>query len=296
MKLKRLVLLFVFTTVWVVAYPQRREDASFIKVADIKYASYPNTDPTLNMLNVYMPKRGSNSPILIWIHGGSWSYGDKEDVQSKAEYFTSKGYVLVSVNYRLSPKVKHPVHVQDVANAIMWVHTNAKHYSADNRKIFLMGHSAGAHLAALASIDEKYLKAADGSSKIIQGMVLVDGMGYDIAAIMGDASNQLKGWFVQAFGNSPWDWSQGSPTNFINTNDHIPPTLIIHSGERELSEIEAKILYGKLMDVKVNCKIIHYPKKSPSSLNKELGKQDDKATEDVLRFLQERISVINTNR
>lgn len=295
MSLERLLLYF-FIFLWGTCYAQRREDASFIKVSEIKYASYPDTDPSLNSLNVYMPKRGSNSPVLIWIHGGSWSYGDKEEVMSKAEYFTSKGFVFVSVNYRLSPKVKHPVHVQDVANAIMWVYQNAKHYSADPRKIFLMGHSAGAHLAALVSINEEFIKAAGGSADILKGIVLIDGMGYDIPTAMTDASNQLKSWYAQAFGNSRWEWGQASPVNFVNANDHIPPTMIIHSGEREVAEIEAKILYGKLIDVKALCRIFHYPKKSQTSLNKELGKPDDKPTEEILRFLQEQISAINTKR
>lgn len=215
---------------------------------------------------------------------------------SKAEYFTSKGYVFVSVNYRLSPKVKHPVHVQDVANAIMWVYQNAKHYSADQRKIFIMGHSAGAHLAALVSINNEYIKSAGGSPDMIKGMVLIDGMGYDIPAAMADGGNQLKGWLTQAFGNSRWEWGQGSPANFVNANEQIPPTLILYSGEREMSEVESKILYAKLIDVKVPCKIFNYPKKSQASLNKDLGKPDDKATEDVLRFLQERISAINAPR
>jgi len=288
--------LFVFLLLWHATYSQRREDASFIKVSDVKYAVYPNTDPSLNSLNVYMPKRGSNSPVLIWIHGGSWSYGDKEEVQSKAEYFTSKGYVFVSINYRLSPKVKHPVHVQDVANAIVWVYQNAKHYSADQRRIFLMGHSAGAHLAALVSINEEFLKTAGGSTDIIRGMVLIDGMGYDIPTAMLDASNQLKGWYTQAFGNSRWEWGQASPVNFINANEKIPPTLIVYSGEREISEVESKTLYARLIDVKVPCKIFNYPKKSQAMLNKELGKPDDKPTEEIYRFFQERISLLNTSR
>jgi acetyl esterase/lipase len=296
MKLNQPLLILVFVALWNIVYPQRREDASFIKVSDVKYALFANADPELNSLNVYMPKRGSNSPILIWIHGGSWTYGDKEEVHSKAEYFTSKGYVFVSVNYRLSPKVKHPVHVQDVANAIVWVYQNAKHYSADQKKIFLMGHSAGAHLASLVSINNEYLKLAGGSTELIKGIVLIDGMGYDIPAAMVDASNQLKGWYVQAFGNSRWEWGLGSPVNFINTNEHIPPVLILHSGEREVAEVEAKILYAKLVDVKVPCQIMHYPKKNQTSLNKELGKPDDKPTEEVLRFLQERISAINKAR
>ena len=293
MKLERLLLLLVLTVLYTTAFTQRREIASFIKVSNIKYATYPNADPNLNTLNVYMPKRGSNSPLIIWIHGGSWADGDKEEVHTKAEFFTSKGFVFVSINYRLSPKVKHPVHVQDVANAIMWVYSNAKHYSADQNKIFLMGQSSGAHLAAMVSINEEYLKKTGSTPKIIRGMVLIDGMGFDIPAIISDASKQLKGWFAQAFGNSSFDWRQGSPINFVNSNNHIPATMFVYSGEDEVTEIETKILYSKLVDEKVPCKIFHYPKKSQASLNKDLGKNDDKPTEEVLRFMLERMALKN---
>src|SRR5687767_4630516 len=97
---------------------QKNQD-SYLVVSNIKYASHPKSDPKLNMLDVYMPKKGSNSPVLIWVHGGAFAYGDKEYVQEKAEYFTNKGYVFISINYRLSPKVVHPTHVQDVSDAIM---------------------------------------------------------------------------------------------------------------------------------------------------------------------------------
>ena len=62
----------------------QKNQGSYLVVPNIKYASYPKSDPKLNMLDVYMPKKGSNSPILIWVHGGSFAYGDKEYVQEKA--------------------------------------------------------------------------------------------------------------------------------------------------------------------------------------------------------------------
>jgi arylformamidase len=289
---KESLLLFIFMLFCGIAYTQRRGAVPFIKVADIQYASYPKTEAKLNMLDVYMPKKGSNSPVLIWIHGGSWAFGDKDDVQAKADYFTEKGYVFVAVNYRLSPKVMHPVHAQDVANAIMWFYSNAKHYSADPKKFFLIGHSAGAHLAALVSIDDKYLKNAGGSTEIVKGVVLLDGTGYDIPEVVSVAGTRLKDWYTQAFGNSKWDWGQASPSNFINTNNHIPSFMIVNSGEGEQLEVESKNFYKKLMDVKVPCKLVKYPKKNQSSLNKDLGKDEDVPTEDILRFLQERVYAI----
>ena len=153
---------------------QKKDETSFLKVLNIRYATHSKSDPKLNMLNVYMPKRGSNSPMVIWVHGGSWAFGDKDNVLHKAEYFTAHGYVFVSINYRLSPDVRHPANAQDVADAVVWLHENAKHYSADPEKIFMIGHSVGADLAAMVSIDEIYLQKSGGSLAMLDGVVLLE--------------------------------------------------------------------------------------------------------------------------
>jgi acetyl esterase/lipase len=267
---------------------QRRAKLPYIKVADIPYASYPGSNSILNSLDIYMPIKGSNSPTVIWIHGGSWAVGDKSEVDQKAEYFTSKGFAFVSVNYRLSPKVKHPVHAQDVANAITWFYQNAKHYSADARKIFLMGHSAGAHLAALVTIDERYLKTS-GVASSIRGIVLLDGIGFDISNSMRNANNKLRSWYAQAFGNTAWDWSQGSPSNFVNANDDIPPVLLLCSDDDAEITTEANRFYKKIKDTGASARIIQYPRGS-SSMNKKLGEEDDQTTTDVMRFVTEVLS------
>lgn len=288
----RKYVLFLMTALLIIAChlacAQKKDLNSYIRVADIKYASYPKSDPKLNMLDVYMPKKGSNSPVLMWVHGGALAYGDKEYVQEKAEYFTKKGYVFVSINYRLSPKVVHPAHVQDVADAILWMHKNAVHYSADASKIFLMGHSAGAHLAALVSTDETYIKKSGGELDVIDGVVLLDGSGYDIPVLMNDAKSKLREWYTQAFGNTKKEWEMASPVNFVKPGKKIPAFMIAYAGERDASEVEAKIFSKKLTEAQVENKVFFYQKKSHLTISRELGEEGDKTTEDVLRFLLEK--------
>ena len=270
------------------ALAQKKDATSYLRVSNMKYATYPKVDPELNMLDVYIPKKGSNSPVMLWIHGGGWCYGDKENVQQKAEYFTSKGYVFVSINYRLSPKVEHPAHVQDVAAAIMWVHTNARHYSADENKIFLMGHSAGAHLAALVTLNEEYIKTAGGHPGIIKGVILLDGIGYDIPPLMPNAEGEkIEDWYKQAFGNTRTEWEQASPVNYVKPDKSVPPFMIAYVGDREISKIESLALSTRLTEAHVFNKVFQYQKKNSLTINKDLGREDDKVTEDVFRFLQE---------
>lgn len=268
-------------------FAQKKDDNSFLKVVNVRYATHTKSDPKLNMLNVYMPKKGSNSPMVVWVHGGSLTSGDKDNVLNKAEYFTARGYVFVSVNYRLSPDVKHPVHAQDVADALVWLHENARHYSADPEKLFMIGHSAGAHLAALVSIDQKYLEKSGGNLSILDGVVLLDGTGYDINQLMKNASTKMKEWYVESYGKTKKDWDQASPVNFIRSENNIPPFMIAYADEEEPSKKQAMLLAKKLSEASVENKVFHYEKKNTSSINKELGKETDKPTEDVYRFLQE---------
>lgn len=282
----RIVLFFtVLMSTWVYA---QKKDASFIQVPNIKYASYPKSNPKLNMLDVYMPKKGSNSPVIMWIHGGAWAYGDKDDVDYKAEYFTARGYVFVSVNYRVSPKAKQATNVQDVADAFMWMYKNARHYSADNTKMFVLGHSEGAHAAALLSTDEQYLKKSGGSTSMIMGVILLDGAGYDIPGVLQGIDSKAEEWYRETFGNSKKDWESASPSYYIRPDKKIPPFLLASSGDSEASRIECELLATKLNEIKVVNKVFHYPKKNHMNINRDLGREEDKATEDVLRFLQER--------
>ncbi len=266
---------------------QKKDENAFLKIADVRYATHTKANPKLNMLNVYMPKKGSNSPLIIWVHGGSLALGDKDNVLHKAEYFTARGYVFAAVNYRVSPHVKQRTSAQDVADAIVWLYENATHYSADPATVFLMGHSAGAQLIALICADETYLKQAGGSRSMIDGVVLLDGVGYDIPLFMKEAPSKMKEWGHDALGKTRKEWEQVSPILYVEEGRGVPPVMIAYTGEREGAEKEAIAFAKKLSDANVKNKVFNYAKKNHNTINRELGKINDKPTEDVIRFLQE---------
>src|SRR4051812_42710072 len=138
--------------VLIVAAEGRAQDVQ----RDIPYA-----DPAheRQVLDVYSPRGAKNLPVVFWIHGGGWQTGDKKDVQLKPQAFTEKGFVFVSTNYRLLPGVDMGTIVRDVAKSLGWVHKHIAEYGGDPNRLLVMGHSAGAQLAALLCTDDRYLKA-----------------------------------------------------------------------------------------------------------------------------------------
>src|SRR5262249_46119303 len=123
---------------------------------DIPYA---NPAHTLQVLDVYSPKGAKNLPVVFWIHGGGWQTGDKTKVQVKPQAFMDKGLVFVSTNYRLLPEVDMATLIRDVAMSVRWVYDHIAEFGGDPDRLLIMGHSAGAQLAAILCIDERYLKA-----------------------------------------------------------------------------------------------------------------------------------------
>jgi len=101
------------------------------------------------VLDVYAPAGAASLPVVFWIHGGGWQTGDKSDVQEKPKAFAEKGFVFVSTNYRLLPYVDIGTLTRDVAKSLGWIHKHVAKYGGDPKRIFVMGHSAGAQLAAL---------------------------------------------------------------------------------------------------------------------------------------------------
>jgi acetyl esterase/lipase len=127
------------------------------RTLDLRYAD----DSASQKLDVFSPKGLDNAPVVCVVHGGAWMIGDKNLLgfyRSIGIFFAEHGYVAVMINYRLSPFVKHPEHVKDVARAFAWTRANIKKYGGDPDRIFLCGHSAGGHLVALLASDESYLK------------------------------------------------------------------------------------------------------------------------------------------
>jgi acetyl esterase/lipase len=151
-------------------------------VAEMIHRGAPPQDRQI--LDIYAPDGAKNLPVVCWIHGGGWQAGDKTDVQIKPRVFTERGYVFVSTNYRLLPNLEMDVQIRDVAKALGWMHKHIAEHGGDPQRIFVMGHSAGAQLAALICIDDRYLKAESVPLDVLKGCAPVDGDIYDLPAMI----------------------------------------------------------------------------------------------------------------
>ncbi|MGA1355049.1 MAG: alpha/beta hydrolase, partial [Candidatus Limnocylindrus sp.] len=154
-----------------------------------------------------------------------------------AQRYCVEGFVLVSVNYRLTPAGRHPANIQDVAKAVAWVHDHIAEHGGDPAQMSIMGHSAGAHLASLVAADERWLKAEGKSLDILKRSVLLDTAAYDIPRFIkeftGDRQGPLmKELYVSAFGDTEAAWRDASPQLHLAPDKHTPPMLIFYTGSR----------------------------------------------------------------
>lgn len=172
-----------------------------------------------NLLDVYFPKDTQISKdVIVFIHGGSWRSSSKDTYWFLGNNFARKNKVVVIINYPLSPKAQYQEMAFDCAKAVKWVTENIKKYGGNPDRIFVMGHSAGAHLGALINQDEQYFKKA-GIKNPIKGMILNDAFGLNIDEYMRTQINTGDSYmpgFLQVFGNDERNWIKASPINHIS--------------------------------------------------------------------------------
>src|SRR5712671_3244304 len=238
------------------------------------------------VLDVYAPHDAKNLPVVFWIHGGGWQTGDKKDMDKKPQAFVDKGFVFVSVNYRLLPSVDMATIVGDVARSIRWVHDHIAEYGGDPKCLFIMGHSAGAQLAALICTDERYLKAEGLSLAITKGCVPVDGDTYDVPAMIETAETrrrvhglpQAKLGHREKFGNDPEKHRDFSAVTHVAKGKGIPPFLILHVASHPDTSAQAARLGTVLKAAGVKTTVFGAKETNHRKLNDNLGTTDDPAT------------------
>ena len=258
-------------------------------------SNVPYADPAheRQVLDVYAPDDAENLPVVFWIHGGGWQTGDKTSVQIKPRVFAERGFVFVSTNYRLLPHVEMGVLIRDVAKSLGWVHKNIAGHGGDPRRIFVMGHSAGAQLAALLCIDDRYLKAEDVPFDVLKGCVPVDGDTYDLPAIIMTAEIRQTvhglplprfGHRVK-FGNDPQKHIDFSAVTHVANGKGIPPFLILHVAGHPNTTAQARRLGAVLKEAEIPAKVFGAMETTHNKLNADLGLPDDPATKELFDFL-----------
>lgn len=191
-------------------------------LSDITYV--PGSANPRQRLDLYVPESSSRAgtaglPVVISAPGGGLVEGDKANDAFIGQRLAAAGFVTAVVNYRLSPEVAHPGHVEDLAAAVAWVRGAIGELGGDANQLFLIGHSAGAYLTALLATDRRYLAAHDIPVDAIRGIVPVSGF-YWVDRI---APGRAK--FI--WGDSEDAWLAASPARHLHGG--LPPALFVHA-------------------------------------------------------------------
>ena len=244
---------------------------------DLTYFDGLEKDKAKHKLDLYLPKDKKDFPVLFFVHGGAWVHGDKNFMNlysGVGRYYASQGIGAVIINYRLSPGVKHPEHIKDVARAFAWTVKNIEKYGGRTDQIFISGHSAGGHLVALLATDETYLKAEGLSFKNIKGVIPISGV-YEVPAKV----------LPLVFGTDPEVCKMASPT--CNVKEGLPPFLLVYADKdlKYCDKAPAQAFYKALKDKGCDATICEIPDSNHLMTLLSAAAPDAAVSKKVLEFI-----------
>lgn len=277
----RIYIFFLILLALVIAsvfYFNKHANGQAVKHLNLKYG-----DNAKQSFDLYAPNVTSTAkmPVIIYVHGGGWSGGDKDNVAEKPSFFTNKGYVFVSVNHRLSPKATYEEMADDISLAVKWIYENADNYQLDNTKINLMGHSAGGHLVMLIGTNPKYLYKVGLSQDSLKSIVNLEGP-LDLTDFI-----QRFGTYKKVFGNDQKVWAEASPITYA-ANKNLPPMFLVTRRKDSISTfVQTTTTAGNTAEF-FECKTL-----SHSGVTKFLGA--DNSTEEAKNMTNEVVAFLNKN-
>ena len=253
---------------------------TIIKHENISYVA--NSDDKKHRLDIYTPVGDSvNRPVHIFVHGGAWTIGNKSVVKEReAKSYTDNGVIMVSINYRLSPKHKHPAHVQDVAAAVKWVRDNIGQYGGDANNIVLSGHSAGAHLVALVGTNPKYLAKHGLTLNSFQAIIPVDTASFDLS--VPSKHSKIEKMRQKAFGTEFETIIEASPLSQVHRTRTTSPFHVFVTDKREDAVKTSRMLVNKMQRYENPAELHIIEGLSHRQMKLELFKKGTKMHETVL--------------
>jgi len=251
---------------------------------EIAYGPHPD-----QRLDLYGAARNGLSPMLLFVHGGGWNIGDKRGVHSLPAYAERHGLVFASTNYRMTPEVSSARGcAEDVAAAVAWMLEHGPARGGDPKRLFIMGHSAGAHLVALVGVDPTYLGARGRKPEELAGVIPVDGAGYDAVKQMalpsrpGWLGRRLDEMYDLAFSEDP---AGLSPTLLVRSGRTYPPFLIFYVESRDDARDQSWGLANALRRAGGWGEVVAAPGETHRSINVTFGRDGDPEGERAARFI-----------
>jgi arylformamidase len=250
---------------------------------EISYGSDPK-----QKLDYWRAPGTNRPPIIIFVHGGGWSIGDKaQGTGTKSSYYNGLGYAFASLNYRLVPNVTPDDQAKDVAAAIAHLRSNARRLGFDPNRVYVMGHSAGAHLAALVSANTRYLDGAGVPVSAISGTILLDGAGYDVVKQMPGAQKipRLGKMYDAAFTQDRATQARLSPITYTSA-PNSPRWLILHVANRKDSASQSQALGQALSSAGATISVKAVPNSNHMSINQDAGKAGTIVGAEIAAFIK----------
>lgn len=234
---------------------------------DVDYRGSGSHAEGRDLLDVYMPPDAANAPVAVFFHGGALTFGSKDAGEVMARALVPRGVGVVSANYRLSPEVMHPTHVEDAAAAVAWVVENIADYGGNPDRMVVAGHSAGAYLAVLLGLDPGYLEAHSVGFDAIRSVVAISPFLY----VEETAPDRDK----SVWGEDPETWVEASVTPRIGP-DKRPMLLIYADGDEawrkaQIDRFAREMVAGGSHDMSV----IQVPNRDHRSLMTEMDTDGD---------------------
>ncbi len=198
-----------------------------------------------NKLDVYIPANAKAAPVLVMVHGGAWMVGDKAAASvanNKVARWLPKGYILVSVNYRMSHSPNPVQQADDVGTALAYAQTHAASWGGNPERVLLMGHSSGAHLVSLVAADPQI--ALGKGARPWLGTVALDSAAMDVVRTM---EKKHYGFYDRVFGKDKAFWAEASPYQRLNTKP--APMLLVCSSQRDDSCPAARAFAEKVQSL-----------------------------------------------
>lgn len=265
-------------------------------VHDIAYRTDAAADPAKHRLNLFVPDAPPDWPVVVFVHGGGWTSGDRDyrfagrDVYNNiGRYLAAHGVGAAVISYRLLPQVPWPAQHDDVAAAVAWVYRHIGAYGGNPAALFLMGHSAGAHLAARVALDPAPLRAQGLPDGVVCGVVAASGAGYAMTDAPTYDLGADFGYLARLFGagDPTGDWPRAAST-VTYVHPGAPPFLLLFAeGEPEPFHRQARVLRQALAAAGVPVRMEVVPVGSHAREVAALSRDDQGGGPAALAFIRE---------
>lgn len=246
---------------------------------DLQYAEGHAREARRNRLDLYMPKRASKPPLVMFIHGGGWSAGSKDGYGSLGNSLASAGVACAVINTQLHPFATPSVMADDCAHALGWLHAHAAEQGFHPDRLFVMGHSSGGHLASWLALDEVRLQAAGVPRAALRGAIVMSGV-LDV--------RPRHAVLDRIFGTDPAVRAAASP--MVHVDRDAPPFLFLW-GQNDMPglELSARMLLRNLLEHAVPAIGLEMQGANHVDYVLQMGRKGDRCLPQILAFVRERL-------